>query len=170
MAEELWIDGFNLFHQWSRTREAFRPGGDIASAQEHALRTLARALDRAAPRTVVFMDGGPERTAFTVGRMRVRYPGPGAKADDLMVERLQAKRAGQVRAVTDDRLLRDTLRARGAKTVGVEAFIRDRLATPGTSRGADERPEEREKHRELTPDEVEAWVREFEGEEPDPHA
>ena len=69
---DIWIDGFNLFHQWRETAALFQPGGDVVQAQQLALRLLSRKLHNRRGRCVVFMDGGVRREAGTIdGVMRI---------------------------------------------------------------------------------------------------
>ncbi len=156
--QETWIDGFNLFHKWSRTRRLFRRGGDIARAQTRALSMLADALGKHVRFYTVFMDGGLRYEAVTVKGLKVRYPGPGKKADELLVETMNTRKRGRVGVVTGDRSLAANLRAHGAKIIDAEAFIRNTLVS------APARTEDDQAYRDkqLSPDEVNLWLREFE--------
>ncbi|MBN2712499.1 MAG: NYN domain-containing protein [Planctomycetes bacterium] len=161
MANETWIDGFNLFHRWDETREGFsafrNPATDMAGLQENALRLLSSALAKRAG-VIVFMDGGLSQGSQIIHGLRVRFPGPGKKADDAMVESLDAKqgRARSVTAVTSDRGLAATLRSYGAKIITVEDFIaRSLQRKPGKKQPPQYKTANLSKH------EVDDWLEYF---------
>lgn len=151
---EIWIDGFNLFYKWHRTRDDFKPGCDIKFAQEASLRRLSDALQNNRKRTIVFMDGGIERHSLTFAGMRVKFPGNGKKADELMEEQARGKQNNsRVLAVTSDRFLAATLRRYRLKildsTKFIERFLRD---IPSGNKYNDNKPEI------LSKEEVEEWL------------
>lgn len=159
--DETWIDGFNLFYRWSRTRNAFRAARDTPPPQEHALHLLAQALDALAGRCIVYMDGGPHASTGCIQHLRVRYPGPGRKADDLLLEALsgRGKGARQVCVVTDDRDLAASARALGAAHQRIEDWIRTTLHP---HRGP-QRPSRATEPKPSAPDgaEVDEWMNYF---------
>lgn len=157
---DIWIDGFNLFHQWRETATLFQPGGDVVQAQQLALRLLARKLHNRRGRCVVFMDGGVQREAGTIDGVRVRYPGPGQKADDLMDEALrgrQGARNNQLTVVTSDRTLAADLRRQGARILSAVEFISGVLnaSSPGDPRN---RPVDPQRVQPLPESEVDYWL------------
>ena len=171
MAPEFWIDGFNFFHHWRRTRDLFAPGSDvdIAKAVERALRILARELGGRTGATSVFLDGGLDRRLARLGAMRVLYAGPGQKADDRMVAAVRDKgeSARSIAAVSNDRELRFRLIGLGAScmTVGEYLDIVEKRGRPGPREALREGPDDadvtREKRRPLSPAEVQAWLEFF---------
>lgn len=165
---EIWIDGFNLLYRWRETAALFQPGSDIVTAQELGLRLLSRRLGVRRGRCLVFMDGGVRRESLSADGLRVRYPGPGAKADDLLEEALRAREGRHHRdltVVSSDRVLAADLRRQGARIMTAEEFITGVLqaAQPVDRR---DRPVDRERTRPLSEGEVDYWLREF-GEDPD---
>ena len=165
--EEYWIDGFNLFHRWETTREAFQtPGADMGAVQTRSLRALGKLLGRRAGRIVVFLDGGPHALSTRVGDLRVRWPGPGRSADRMLEEALQGRgaAAATVCAVTDDRELAAGLSYLGATRWTVSEF----LAWAERARPAERSPEFERKCRRLSPAEIEGWLDYFGGETPEP--
>ncbi len=185
--QQTWIDGFNLFYRWSRTKDHFHPqgGGDILYGQREGLRLLSEALGGKRKITTVFMDGGLNRSGMSAHGMRVEYAGPGAKADHLMLEmmRYRSVAGGRVCVVTSDRTLAGNLRAFGAKIVSVEDFLQSVCKNENKSGGAGGRKRQagsRAAQREevkrradaepsrdvnLSSREVEIWLRFFEDEE-----
>ncbi len=161
MRERIWIDGFNVFHHWKRTRRIIRGAGDIGARRRRALHRVAEALGPWRARATVFLDGGPRREGSAAWGLRVETAGPGATADDLMVEALRAspKRARRVTAVSNDRDLGLRLREEGAEVIAVEAFF-DTLArrTPSRGREAETDPERQDS---LAEDEVSMWMEIF---------
>lgn len=177
MDDAFWVDGFNFFFQWEKSRELFRPGGgmDIARSLERALRILSRDLGSRRRATLVFLDGGLDRREVRQAGLRVRYCGPGNKADDRMAEDLAGLGADarRVTAVSNDRELRARLKLHGASCLGIGEFLSllEKRNRSGAGRGAkgggkDANPTEimREKCRALSPAEVKAWLELFEKE------
>lgn len=179
MNREYWLDGFNFFHHWEKTRGMLRPdsGFDIVKAMARALGMLGRQLGGRCASTIVFMDGGLDRHQTTRGRLRVRYSGPGGKADDRMAGDLAELHddARLVTAVSNDRELKDRMRQYGASCLGVGEFLgliegrKPKTGDGGKKRGAPVAGEDaevmREKCRNLSPFEVKAWLEFFGGEE-----
>ena len=127
---EIWIDGFNLFHQWEETRALFQSAGAVNLMQREAIRALAVALGTRRRHCTLFMDGGLNRQSFSLEGLRVRYPGPGAKADDLMEECANIHSTERRLAVTNDNFLAATLRRRHCRVIGAAEFIRSCLTHP----------------------------------------
>lgn len=160
MSLEVWIDGLNLFHRWEATAPSFHergmPDERFAVAVDSALAQLAAALGTKRRGVTVFLDGGVRTESVTRHGIRVRFAGPGLKADDLMQEALDARgnKARLVQVVTDDRALAAALRARGAKLQRVEKFAQDKLKPKrgGSSTGATY------KQRTVPAHEIEAWL------------
>ena len=154
---ELWIDGFNLFYKWNKTRELFRPGGDIRFAQEESIRLLAITLNRKRNRCILFMDGGPEAATMTLHGLRIKYPGGGKKADSLLEEFARGRTGRQrILAVTSDRALAATLRRNQIQIIDSNKFIRDFLTNTTREKNYPEvKPEISD------PAEVEEWLNIF---------
>lgn len=189
MNDEFWIDGFNFFYQWEKSRELFLSGGEmgIARSLERAVRILSRELGGRRRAALVFLDGGLDRREARQAGMRVRYCGPGNKADDRMAEDLAGLGADakRVTAVSNDRELRARLRLHGASCLGVAEFLallekrngggparggRKKTGKGGNGgQGGDSAEVMREKCRSLSPSEVKAWLELFgkEGEDDD---
>jgi hypothetical protein len=110
MNQEFWLDGFNLFHHWEATRGLLRAdsGFDIVRAIERSIRILGRHLGRKCGQTLLFLDGGLSRNETRMGDLRVRFSGPGQKADDRMLSDLGflGGLANRVIAVSNDRELK----------------------------------------------------------------
>lgn len=174
MDNEFWLDGFNYFHHWERTRDLFQTGGaiaDIAKTIDKALRILSRELGSKRDGTLVFLDGGLTRRETRQAGLRVRYCGPGNKADDRMVEDLidLGDDARQVTAVSNDRELKARLTVNGAACLGIGEFLaileKKRVARSGKGQrgGGDSAAIMREKCRNLSAAEVQAWLELFGG-------
>lgn len=181
MNGEFWIDGFNFFHHWDNTKGFLRSdsGLDIVKAMERSLRTLGRQLGGKCRQTVVYMDGGLSRHHAGMGALRIRYAGPGKKADDCMAFDLDELGVGarMVTGVTNDRELKVRLRLLGANCLGVGEFLsllqgrRKPGPKPGARlKGGKTSPSPaadaetlREKTRTLSPSEVKAWLEFFGG-------
>lgn len=164
VAGEIWVDGFNLFHRWKETMPLFQHGGDIIQAQQLALRMLARRLGSRRGRCLVFMDGGPRRESGTIDGVRVRYPGPGLKADDLMDEALRGREPGtgaRITAVTSDRVLAADLRRKGARILTAEEFIVQVLMAAGAAPDPRNRPDDPARTRPLSEAESDYWLQIF---------
>ncbi|MDR0361088.1 MAG: NYN domain-containing protein [Planctomycetota bacterium] len=173
MERQYWIDGFNFFHHWNRTRDLFSRGADldIARAIDLSLRALTRDLAGRAGHTVVFMDGGWRWEERRLGNLRVRYVGPGKKADDRMATDLREldERARRITAVTNDRELSFRLSYLGASCLGVGEFlalIEKRGGGKGKQgktapRGGGEAEIMRQKCQTLSPAAVQAWLEFF---------
>lgn len=127
MNREYWLDGFNFFHHWESTRGLLRPdsGYDIVRAIERSVRILSRHLGGKTRSTTVYLDGGLDRHETRNGGMRIRYAGPGRKADDRMADDMAdlGPNAKMVTAVSNDRELKDRLRNLGATCLGVGEFL-----------------------------------------------
>ena len=154
---ELWIDGFNLFYKWDKTKNYFKPNCDIKIAQEESIRQLAIALDRKRSRSILFMDGGLERTSMTIHGLRIKYPGGGKKADSLLEEYARAKTSNKkVLAVTSDRALAATLRRNKLQIIDSEKFIKEFLIVQNNAYDYNEmKPEV------ISAEEVEEWLKIF---------
>lgn len=173
MNREFWLDGFNFFHHWESTRGLMRPdsGYDIVRAIERSLRILSRHLGAKGRGVVVYLDGGLSRHETRSAGLRVRYCGPGRKADDRLVEDLAdlGDNARMITAVSNDRELKGTLKAFGASCLGVGEFLsllegrkgaapgkKGRRPAPGPQR--EDAEVLRAKTRTLSASEVRAWM------------
>ncbi len=154
---QLWIDGFNLFYKWNRTRQLFKNGCDINTAQQESIRELAIYLGNWRNRSILFMDGGPEASSMTLHGLRIRYPGGGKKADGLLEEYARGRTSNlRILAVTSDRALAATLRRNRLQIMPCEKFIREFLSNKNQSNNYTEK-----KDYTLSPEEVEEWLRIF---------
>lgn len=166
MQPEYWIDGFNFFHLWSETRPLFQRGADVIYGQQEGLRRLAMFLGKRKKRMLVFMDGGVRYEVTNRFGFQVRYPGPGKKADDLMIEAIRARgeKAGKVIVVSSDRQLATTLRVHGARCISVDDFLAEMGRKSQKNRRASSTLHPNERYKEHQPDavEVEAWLKLFE--------
>lgn len=186
MNREFWLDGFNFFYHWDSTKGLLRPdsGFDIVRAIDRSLRILSRHLGRKAGSTVVYLDGGLARSETRLAGLRVRYCGPGKKADDRLLVDLGelGDNARLVTAVSNDRELKANLRSYGASCMGVGEFLAvlEGRRGPGGKGGGqaaggrggkgktvnptakgEEAEVMREKTRHLSPAEVKAWLEFF---------
>lgn len=178
MNREFWVDGFNFFHHWDSTKGFLRAdsGLDIVRAIERSLRILGRHLGAKGRHTVVFLDGGLSRHETRSAGLRVRYCGPGRKADDRLADDLNelGDSARMVTAVSNDRELKARLRTLGASCLGVGEFLallegkkgqaaagkKGKAKTAPASEDADVM---RQKCRSLSAAEVKAWLDYFGG-------
>lgn len=176
MGREFWLDGFNFFHHWDATKGLLRAdsGLDIVRALDRSLGILARRLGRKGGYTVVYLDGGLSRHETRTAGLRVRYCGPGRKADDRLVEDLQELGDGAklITLVSNDRELKANMRLHGGGCLGVGEFLavmegKDRPEAGGKSRkkpgrkpvSSSEAAEiMRQKTRSLSASEVKAWL------------
>lgn len=151
----IWIDGFNFFHIWRKTADSFKNSPDIAHAQNEAIRQLALRLGRARARVVLYMDGGTQRQAFTLEGLRIRYPGPGQSADNLMEEGIRGRTGGgKIAVITADNALAATMRRNGCRIITAETFIRDYLSSANNEKnGYPEKPSVN-----LSDSEVSEWL------------
>lgn len=183
MDREFWIDGFNFFHHWESTRSLLRSdsGMDIVRAIERSLRILSRHMGRKGRYSVVYLDGGLSRRETRVAGLRVRYCGPGKKADDRLVQDLAdlGPSARLVTAVSNDRELKANMRAHGAACLGVGEFLSvvegkkkppdgkaKKKGNPRAPIASDAAEIMRQKTKTLSPSEVKAWL-DFFGEDPE---
>lgn len=178
MHREFWLDGFNFFHHWESTRALLRAdsGMDIVRAIDRSLRILARHLGKKGGMTVVYLDGGLSRHETRTAGLRVRYCGPGKKADDRLVEDLAdlGPNAKLVTTISNDRELKANMRAHGSACLGVGEFLSllQGKKTP-TQKGKKNPPKPlshndaaeilRQKTKPLSPAEVNAWLDYFGG-------
>lgn len=178
MNREFWVDGFNFFHHWDSTKGFLRSdsGIDIVRAIDRSLKIVSRHLGSKGRYTVIYLDGGLSRNETRTAGLRVRYCGPGRKADDRMRDDLGdlGPNARLVTAVSNDRELKATLRAFGASCLGVGEFLAvlegKKDAGPGPGKKARQPAPKgvdamimREKTRTLSPSEVNAWLDFFGG-------
>jgi predicted RNA-binding protein with PIN domain len=108
--------------------------------------------------TVVFDPGGVHSLAQTRtrGRLKVVFARHGSNADRIIERRVrQSRNASEWLVVTSDRELADSVARQGARVRSAEAFAADLGAPRDGSPGLREAPP--------SPDEVEAWLAEFEG-------
>jgi predicted RNA-binding protein with PIN domain len=108
--------------------------------------------------TVVFDPGGAHSLTQTStrGRVKVVFAGHGQSADRLIERRVyQSRNASEWLVVTSDRELTESVARKGARVRSAEAFATE-LGTP-----RDVSPEWKDAP--PSPDEVEAWLAEFEG-------
>ena len=176
MEDEYWIDGFNFFYKWEKTRELFLSGRgmDIGRSLERALGGLSRELGGRRRATLVFLDGGLDCRETRQAGLRVRYCGPGNKADDRMAGDLASLGADarRVTAVSNDRELRGRMSLHGASCLGVSEYLAllekksngggNHKGNQAGSKGGDSAEVMREKCHTLTPSEVKAWLNVFE--------
>lgn len=186
MDREFWLDGFNFFYYWENTKGLLRPdsGFDIVRAIDRSLRILGRFLGSKCRHTLVFLDGGLSRSETRAGDVRVRYCGPGKKADDRMLADLAelGDYAKMVTAVSNDRELRANLKTYGASCLGGGEYLSllkgkagrgapaaarngkgGRNASSSSGGRVDEAAILREKCRTLSPSEISAWLECFGG-------
>ncbi len=154
---ELWIDGFNLFYKWEKTRHLFGRNCDIKIATEEGIRQLAIHLGKKRSRSILFMDGGLERASITLHGLRIRYPGSGNKADALLQEYARGKTTNKrILAVTSDRSLAATLRRNRIQIIDSEKFIKDFLVGQKSAYNYNE-----EKPEITSAQEIEEWLEIF---------
>jgi predicted RNA-binding protein with PIN domain len=108
--------------------------------------------------TVVFDPGGAHALAQTRtrGRVKIVFAPHGGTADRIIERRVQRSRnASEWLVVTSDRELADSVARQGARVRSAEAFAAELGVPRDVSPGLREAP--------LSPDQVEAWLSEFEG-------
>ncbi|MCC8165028.1 MAG: NYN domain-containing protein [Planctomycetes bacterium] len=177
MDREYWIDGFNFFHHWESTKGLLRndSGLDIVRAIERSVKIIAKHLGRKGRWSVVYLDGGLSRHETRQVGLRLRYAGPGRKADDRLTYDLAdlGGDAKLVTVVTNDRELKANCRAHGAACLGVGEFLsilegKKQPQPTGKKKDAgkpraDDASILREKTRTLSAAEVKAWLDYFGG-------
>ncbi|MCD8139732.1 MAG: NYN domain-containing protein [Planctomycetaceae bacterium] len=170
MNREFWLDGFNFFHHWESTKGFLRAdsGLDIVRALERSLKILSRHLGAKGRYTVVYLDGGLSRHETRSAGLKVRYCGPGRKADDRLADDLAdlGRDAKLVTAVSNDRELKAILRTLGASCLGVGEFLallegKKERVNPHAKSTTDDAEILREKTRSLSAHEVAAWLEYF---------
>jgi predicted RNA-binding protein with PIN domain len=118
--------------------------------------------------TVVFDGPAPRLAAVQLleqAGVAVRFSS-GRTADDVLVEVLEGARApGEYLVVTSDHAIQHAARYRRATAVDADKFLRAMLEPPQESESSG-KPASPEKPDDLTPDEADAWLRQF-GEDPD---
>ncbi len=181
MNREFWLDGFNFFHHWESTKGLLRPdsGYGIVRAIERATRILGRRLGAKGRGVVLYLDGGLARSEGRLAGMRVRYCGPGGKADDRIADDLHdlADDARMVTGVSNDRELRGRMRNLGAACLGIGEFLstiegkkaaggaggRGKRGAGAPARGGEDAEVMRRKCGTLSESEVAAWLEFFGG-------
>lgn len=120
------VDGYSLLHGWPQ----LAPGQPrhSAAAREELIRRLTLYQDACGvPITVIFDGSGPKlgtHTALSGSEVEVLYSRAGQTADDLIeraAHRFQAY--GEVLAVTDDHLERETVLSLGGSASSCWNFI-----------------------------------------------
>ena len=155
---QYWIDGFNLFHAWESTKYLFRSRewDDPCTNINRALQLLSDLIGRDSVNVTVFMDGGIRRGVSIEANLKVRYSGPGGKADSTMKDAANSVESSEdITAITNDRELAASLRVCGLRVVDVGAFIESYI-NPGSD-GSDESY----KHRRLSQSEIVEWEEYF---------
>lgn len=150
----LLVDGHNLI---GRLPDLHLDDPDDEAKLVLRLRTfVSRTRKRA---TVVFdrgLPGGPSR-ALSGGGVQVIFAPTGRSADGILRKRIRRARDPRgLTVVTSDGAIIATARARGARVIRAEAFAEQLTAPPKLAGEDDVR---------LSPDEVEAWLSVFEGED-----
>ncbi|HET7291967.1 MAG TPA: NYN domain-containing protein [Vicinamibacteria bacterium] len=148
------IDGNNLLGSWGGPRS-----GDDRRA-EAVRRVAAFCRARGARATLVF-DGAPLRPELALqdlGPLTLRVPEPGEDADTLIrriVER--AERPAELIVVTSDKALYSYVKTLGASVLRAHEWNAIERRLPRAAAAASEKPERE--------DDVEGWLRRFQGEE-----
>ncbi len=148
------IDGHNLM---GRT-----PGLSLADEERSRAvlveRLAAWASGRREPVLAVF-DGNRAGGAHAerVGALGVVYAPAGRSADDEILRRLERGNPRTVTVVTSDRGLARAARSRGARVLTCEQLL-ERMASRARGRPGPEPA--------AAPDEVEYWLRKFQGQDP----
>ena len=120
------VDGYSLLHNWPELAPG-RPRHSPA-ARDELIQRLTLYQDAIETPITIFFDGGgaPKGTsaALSTPEMEVLYSRSGQTADD-MIERATHRFTpyGEVLAVTDDRLERDTVISLGGMASGCLNFI-----------------------------------------------
>ena len=146
------IDGHNLIPHVSGL--SLRDPEDERRLAER----LAAFCRQARCRAEVYFDGAPPTQArrFTLGRVTVVFVRQGRTADEAIHARLRrlGRAARNVIVVSSDRQVQAAARSYGAQVLDAAAFARK-------MQGSAAAPEEGEKPEEVSPDEVEEWLRLF---------
>ncbi len=107
------------------------------------------------------MDGGVSRHSATLCGVKIRYPGPGKKADDLLEEAARAGKNNRSTAVvTSDNFLAATMRRNGTRIISCEEFIAKHLQKTVQQENTEVKPEIK-----LSEQEVNDWLDIFSDEE-----
>jgi predicted RNA-binding protein with PIN domain len=149
------IDGYNVIFRDPALRELGR--SDLERARSELLRRLAEAFPGHAPLLVVVFDGArgaePSGVRARLGRVRVVFSRPPESADERihrLIEEARRVSTGRrqlaFRVVSSDREVAGRARLWGARSVGVEEFLRaveERRRVAAQSRAVAESAERR---------------------------
>ena len=159
--KETWIDGYNFFHNWTSTADMLKnKDGDtpkFIEAMDGAVEKLTDILSLTTGKVILFQDGGERRKIEKRSELAVRYAGPGAKADDVILHYLSScKKPGEVCVVTDDLDLSMQAKSLGAVVIKCKTFIKNiereaRLSTQSNPEAIKRNPQK------LTKKELKDW-------------
>ena len=132
--EHIIIDGYNVIFRDPALRELGR--SDLERARGELLRRLAEAFPGHAPLLVVVFDGArgaePSGVRARLGRVRVIFSRPPESADERIHRLIEearrvstGRRQLEFRVVSSDREVAGRARLWGARSVGVEEFLRE---------------------------------------------
>ena len=144
------VDGYSLLHNWPELAPD-RPRHSEA-ARDALIRHLTHYQDAVGTAVTVFFDGagrrGPAHSQDADHHVEVIFSRNGKTADEL-IERAAHRFAawGEVLAVTDDRIERDTVTALGGFASSCEDFIRQVNDTLGEQAEDIHHHNRRERHR-----------------------
>ncbi len=128
------IDGYNVIFRDQVLRDLGR--NDLERARGELLRRLAEAFPGHAPLLIVVFDGArgaePAGVRARIGRVRIVFSRPPESADERihrLIEEARRVSSGrrqlEFRVVSSDREVAGRARLWGARSVGIEEFLRD---------------------------------------------
>jgi predicted RNA-binding protein with PIN domain len=149
------IDGHNLIGQMPDLRL------DDPHDEEKLLEHLRRYRARTGHKLTVIFDAGQTYQAAnrqTRGGINIHFAPHGHTADQIIIRRLRKERNAQaLRVVTSDRAIQRVARQVGVRVVTAPEFVEQLLAEPF----ADEAEAGSQEDIQLSPTEVEAWLKIF---------
>lgn len=147
---DYWIDGFNLFYAWERTKPILMGRGwdDPGAVIAKSLGLLSELMGEKRSKALIFLDGGVKRGYRMENRFHVWYAGPDKKAD-FDIRKAVELNPSQVSVVTNDHEIVNYARVCGVNVISTDGFI-GMFETGGS--------ENPFKEKKLSSAEVEEWL------------
>ena len=168
MHDSYLIDGYNLIHALGMIQRNMGPGG-LEKSRGQLLTFLFEAFGDAASHVTVIFDAkqappGVSRNQHFHG-LHIHFAGKNQSADDMIETLIEAEsRPLSLVVISNDMRLQNAARHRGARAWSHEAlldFLEKRAPTAAPA-AEEERPKD------LSPEELKRWLKEFESLESDP--
>lgn len=156
------IDGYNLIHALGLVHKQIAPH-ELETARRRLLDFLHERLAPVAETITVVFDAkrkpGHMPSEFTEGKILIRYAGRNEEADDVIEALIAGERVPQrLVVVSGDRRLRDAAVRRRARSWGCQELLDHLERRPSVANEASAALPAQ-----LSQEEVQEWLREFEG-------